>query len=532
MTLDAQPDVLAAQPTEGLLERLARLVPGVVYQYRLWPDGRSAFPYSSPGMVDIYEVTPEEVREDATPVFGRLHPDDAAKVSEDIFASAATLATFYADFRVILPRQGLRWRWSQAVPERLPDGGTLWHGIILDTTDRKLAEQEADRLQAQLLQAQKLESVGRLAGGVAHDFNNLLSVIIGNLDLAMEVVAEDHPARPELLEIGVAARRSSDLVRQLLAYARQRPEAAEVIDLEQEVRSTLPLLRRLVGEDVTLDWSAEAGLWPVAIDRAQLDQILTNLCVNARDAIDGVGTISISAVNEGVAGDMTDAEGERVRSGDYVRLTVADSGCGMDADTISRIFQPFYTTKPVGAGTGLGLAVVYGTLRRFRGFVTVESDPGVGTRFDVWLPRATGEVTVPPPATGRRHEQVRRAGESILVVDDEPALVRLVEKVLADRGYRVVSAAGPLQALEIARQHTVPFDLLLTDVVMPDMSGPDLVAALRAIHGGDGRVLYMSGYTGAALSSRLPSDRANRLVEKPFRVADLLASVRAALDAD
>ena len=202
MTLDAQPDVLAAQPTEGLLERLARLVPGVVYQYRLWPDGRSAFPYSSPGMVDIYEVTPEEVREDATPVFGRLHPDDAAKVSEDIFASAATLATFYADFRVILPRQGLRWRWSQAVPERLPDGGTLWHGIILDTTDRKLAEQEADRLQAQLLQAQKLESVGRLAGGVAHDFNNLLSVIIGNLDLAMEVVAEDHPARPELLEIG------------------------------------------------------------------------------------------------------------------------------------------------------------------------------------------------------------------------------------------------------------------------------------------------------------------------------------------
>ena len=530
MTLDPQPQGVASQATEGLLERLARLVPGVVYQYRLWPDGRSAFPYSSPGMVDIYEVTPEEVREDATPVFGRLHPDDAAKVSEDIFASAATLATFYADFRVILPRQGLRWRWSQAVPERLEDGGTLWHGIILDTTDRKLAEQEADRLQAQLLQAQKSESVGRLAGGIAHDFNNLLSVIIGNLDLVMAALPEDHPARPELLEIGIAAHRSSELVKQLLAYARQRPETAEAIDLEQEVPSALALLRRLVGEDVAVDWSPAPGLWPVAFDRTQFDQVLTNLVVNARDAIQGVGTISITAANQSLGGGMADAEGDLIRPGDYVRLTVADSGCGMDAETMAHIFQPFFTTKAIGAGTGLGLSVVYGTLRRFHGSVTVQSEPGVGTRFDIWLPRATAEVRVPPPVTGRRPEQVRRAGESILVVDDEPALLDLVEKVLVDRGYRVVSAPGPRQALEVASQHQVPFDLLLTDVVMPDMTGPDLVAGLRAIHG-DVRVLYMSGYTGSALASRLPDDPTVRLVEKPFRVADLLASVRATLDA-
>ena len=268
--------------SHNLLSKFARLVPGVIYQYRLFPDGSSAFPYSSHGMNNIYEVSPEEVQEDATPVFGRLHPDDYDMVANLIQVSAQTLNTFYCEFRVILPRQGLRWRSSQAHPERLDDGSTLWHGIISDITERKQTEYEKEQLQVQLSQAQKIESIGQLAGGVAHDFNNMLGVILGHAEMALRKADPASPFISDLEEIRKAANRSADLTRQLLTFARKQVIAPKVLDLNEAVAGTLKMLQRLIGENIQLSWNPAANLWPVKVDPSQIDQILANLCVNCQ----------------------------------------------------------------------------------------------------------------------------------------------------------------------------------------------------------------------------------------------------------
>ena len=244
----------------SLLNTLAQLVPGVIYQYRLYPDGRSAFPYSSPGMYDVYEVTPGQVREDATMVFGRLHPDDHDRVSEAIMESARTLKTFYCEFRVVLPSQGLRWRWSKANPQRTEDGGTLWHGIIIDITDRKQAEEEQQKLKKQLQQAQKMEAIGRLAGGVAHDYNNMLSVILGYTELIRAKLPPADPLQDDLSEIFKAANRSVDITRQLLAFARKQAIVPKVLDLNANIESMLKMLRRLIGENIGLSWQPAGSL--------------------------------------------------------------------------------------------------------------------------------------------------------------------------------------------------------------------------------------------------------------------------------
>ena len=478
-------------------------------------------------MTDIYEVTPEEVREDATPVFGRIHPDDLERVGSDISASARTLETFYADFRVVLPRQGLRWRWSQAVPERLEDDSILWHGIILDNTQRKLAEQEAERLGVQLGQAQKMESVGRLAGGVAHDFNNMLSVILGTAELALEDVADEGPLRLDLLEIQGAARRSAGLTRQLLAFARHQPAQPEHLDLSETVPGSLTLLRRLIGEHISLVWQPSPGLWPVWIDPSQLDQIVANLVINARDAITGIGSITVSAANEHLD-DEACAGRPDASPGDYVCLSVADTGSGIAPEAIPLLFEPFYTTKALGKGTGLGLATAYGSARGNGGFITVSSLVGAGTTFGVWFPRA-GVVASASDPRERVPRVVPRGRETILVVEDEPALLGLIGRVLREQGYTVLAAATPGEALQVVEARREPIDLLLTDVVMPEMSGPDIADRLMVERPGL-RVLFMSGYVADAMTRVGELVAATRLVEKPFVIADLLAAVRDVLD--
>ncbi len=626
---------LAAQ--HRLLDNLARMVPGVIYQYRLYPDGHSAFPYSSPGMELIYEMDPATVREDATPVFGRLHPDDRDRVSRAIVASAESLSTFLCEFRVVLPSQGLRWRWSHAQPERLEDGSTLWHGIILDInrrketeieleeseqkyrrliekspdivyifsdrrgalfvspraeavlgytvehilanptlwsdsihpedqpqvarailqaqggdfqveyrirdaqgkwhwfldrsidrrlgddetiieglvtditerkqndsalresetlfrgmfeytsvgktltaidgtllrvnqamadmlgytidelqqlnfndlthpddreasrnaasfllsgghatyrfqkryihrntssvwadvnvtllhdeqgeplyfiagiidiTQQKLAEEEKERMRAQLTQAQKMESVGRLAGGVAHDFNNMLGVILGYTELLLLEAGEGSQLQSSLEAIHGAAQRSARLTRQLLGFARKQTVAPKVLDLNETLENMLEMVRRLIGEHISLVYRPGNSLRPVKIDPSQVDQIVTNLCVNARDAIGENGTILI----ETAAVSIDQAYAEQVSEalpGDYVQLAVSDDGCGIDTELLSHLFEPFYTTKEMGKGTGLGLSMVFGIVRQNGGFLNVSSEPGVGTTFRIFLP--------------------------------------------------------------------------------------------------------------------------------------------------
>jgi PAS domain S-box-containing protein len=884
----------ALQRTLEKFSALAALVPGVIYQYRSYPDGRSCFPFASPGMNDIYEVTPEEVRQDATPVFGRLHPDDYDRIVASIQESARVLQPFHCEFRVVLPRQGLQWRLCDAMPVRMDDGGTLWHGIISDITERKQAEealqesaerhrtilqtamdgfwladtngrvldvnesycrmsgyaaqelrrmrisdleaidsaediasrmqrtilhgeasfesrhrrkdgslfdvavnvqyrpteggrfvafvrditasnraaealrasqeryrqlfelssdallllsidtglvieansmasqlygydrdelltrksvdlsaepeetqrrileaqtlsdqvvsvpvrlhrkkdgtifpveitarhfvlderpvllvacrdisdrkkaekhlayvmtavestseaigitdghgqhvyqnkslsdlfeyataeeleaagggraavhdpevarsmfdaithgrswagelemvtksgrvfpayeradaikdqegnvigligiisditerkqaeQEKARLEGQLQQAQKMESVGRLAGGVAHDFNNMLAVILGHTAMALEVVDPAQPLHANLVEIRTAASRSAALTQQLLAFARKQTVAPRILDLNETVEGMLKMLQRLIGENVDLRWQPGAGLWRVRVDPTQIDQIVANLCVNARDAIANVGKLSIETGNC-TLDDAYCAAHPAVVPGDYVRLAVSDDGCGMDKETQSHLFEPFFTTKATGKGTGLGLATVYGIVKQNNGFINVHSEPGSGTTFTIYLPRLSGEAR--QAGTKGSEGGALRGHETVLLVEDEPAILRLTKLLLERLGYSVLAACTPGEAIRLAREHPGEIHLLMTDVVMPEMNGRDLAKNLLRLYPSIRR-LFMSGYTADVIASHGVLDEGVNFLQKPFTVEDLAAKLREALE--
>ena len=505
-----------------LLENLARLVPGVIYQYRLYPDGRSAFPYSSPGMNDIYEVSPEDIQKDATPVFGRLHPEDHDRVAKAIHESARTLKTFYCEFRVILPRQGLRWRWSQAEPQRMADNSILWHGIILDITDRKRVEQETEKLHEQLSQAQKMESVGRLAGGVAHDFNNMLGVILGYSEMALMNVEADQSLHSALRGIQQAAQRSAGLTKQLLAFARKQTVSPKILDVNATVESMLKMLKRLIGEDIELEWLPGKELRTIKLDPSQLDQILANLCVNSRDAIKDTGKITIETSNAFI-GETDIAAHPYFIPGKYVLLTVRDNGCGMDHKTLSHLFEPFFTTKEIGVGTGLGLATIYGVIKQNKGFITVDSKLGQGTSFKIYLPcyNAQHDHKQKPNDT----EPNKCGHETILLVEDEPMILEMTTKMLQGLGYNILSASTPDEAVRLAQEHAGEINLLMTDVVMPGRNGRELAKNLSSLYP-DLKVIFMSGYTANVIEHHGVLDQGVNFIQKPFTMNDLSAKIR------
>ncbi|MDM7995409.1 MAG: PAS domain S-box protein [Acidobacteriota bacterium] len=753
--------------TDILLANIAERVPGVVYQYRLYPDGRSCFPYASPGMRQIYEVTPESVREDATPVFGRLHPEDYDRIVKDIRESSRTLNPFHCEFRVVLPQQGLRWRLCDARPQRMEDGGTLWYGIISDITElkkaeeslaqsearyrnlimnspdaifinqservilvnhaclklfgaesaedligrspfelfhpdfhetmrarihqlrdlgqsvplleekivrldgkvvdvevaaapfpfegthaihvilrditeRKLAEVERERLlaaieqageavcitdingtiqyvnpafetitgysradavgenprilksgsqddafyrslwktiasgrtwkgqlinrrktgelytedmtispvcdatgcianyvavkhditeklqlTAQLMQAQKMESVGQLAGGVAHDFNNMLTVIIGHTQMLLQQTDAAQPAHADLGAILNAAERSARITRQLLAFARRQTIAPKVLDLNDTVEGMLKMLRRLIGEDINLVWSPGRNLWPVRMDPSQIDQVLANLCVNARDAIDGVGKITIETANVFLDKDFDNSLPDFV-PGAYALLAVSDNGCGMDKQTLDKIFDPFFTTKAPGKGTGLGLSTVYGIVKQNNGLIRVYSEPGEGTTFKIYLPRETHQEMA--SQSDVREGAVPVGEETLLLVEDEKAILKLGKMVLEQLGYKVLTAETPELALQLAELHAGGIQLLITDVIMPGMNGKNLAEHLRLKYP-DLKCLYMSGYTANVIAHHGVLDPGVHFIAKPFNVLDLASKVREVMDA-
>ena len=517
---------LAIRKSHDLLSNLARLVPGVIYQYRLWPDGRSAFPYSSPGMYEIYGVTPEEVREDATPVFGRLHPEDVARVSEAILESARTLNTFYSEFRVVLPEQGLRWRWSQAVPERMADGGTLWHGIILDVTERHKAEDEKARLTSQLIQAQKMESVGRLAGGVAHDFNNLLTVILGYSGFLMAKLKPNDPLHLYAREIGQAGNRAAGLTKQLLAFSRKQVIEPKLLNLNATIRESVPMLERLIGEDIEFRMHLKADLGFTIADPDQIYQVIMNLAVNARDAMPNGGTLDISTANVELSQEEAHALDQEAMAGSYLAIAVADTGTGMDEETLRHIFEPFFTTKEEGKGTGLGLATVFGIVRQSNGWIEVRSTPEAGTRFRIFLPRIDGG----PPEEPKTADEVPKTGhETILIVEDQEGVRAFTKAVLLRQGYEVLEAAGGEEALLVAGAYSGRIHLLLTDVVLPGMNGKMVSDRLVALYPGI-RVIFCSGYTADLIHQRGVAQHGTSFLQKPFRPENLIAKVREVLD--
>jgi len=398
----------------------------------------------------------------------------------------------------------------------------------MDITSRKRAEEEREKLREQLAVAQRMESIGRLAGGVAHDFNNMLHVIIGNTELALQTIDSHHPVFDELMEIQKAARRSANLTSQLLAFARKQTIIPKVLDLNSAVGGMIKMLKRLIGEDIDLVWEPGAHHATVFMDPGQVDQLLANLIVNARDAIGHRhGTITIATADVRFGEDYSDMDAESA-SGNWVMLSVRDDGCGMDQQVISHLFEPFFTTKPMGQGTGLGLATVYGIVKQNNGFINVHSEPGKGSTFTIYLPLFLADpettTTVSQPTM-----ELPGGPETILVVEDEPAILLLADRLLRHIGYTVLTAPSPTEALKLAEHYANKIDLVISDVIMPELNGPDL---LKRIHGYCPGVpsLFISGYTDGEISHHGVLDEDVHFLPKPFSMEELATKVRAILD--
>lgn len=517
---------LELRKSHDLLTNLARLVPGALYQYRRYPDGRAAFPYASPGMKAIYEVDPEDIRQDASPLLGRLHPEDHDRVVQATNESERTLGMLSCEFRMVLPDQGVRWRSSQAWPERLEDGSTQWHGILLDITDRKKNEEEQERLRAQLMQAHKMESVGRLAGGVAHDFNNLLTVINGYSGLLMSSMGTTDPKHRFAEEISKAGTRAAGLTKQLVAFSRKQVTQPKTLHLNGAIREAIPLLERLIGDDIRLTTELDPGLGYTLADPDQIHQVILNLAVNARDAMPDGGELEISTANVQFSQAEALALDAEAPAGRYVRIAVTDTGKGMDEATRGHAFDPFFTTRDVEDGTGLGLSMVYGIVRQSNGWITVRSQPGSGSTFTVFLPRTED---VESDKVGRAKGRARQGTETVLIVEDQEGVRSFARAVLTGSGYQVLEAASGEESIRVAASHPGRIHLLLTDVVLPGMNGRALSEKLTEVYPGLVSI-FCSGYTPDLIRRRGVMNQSAAFLQKPFLPEDLLTKVRSALD--
>jgi len=379
----------------------------------------------------------------------------------------------------------------------------------------------------QLQQSQKLEAIGQLAGGVAHDFNNMLTAIIGYTDLSLRRVGLENPIRRNLEETKKAAERAASLVRQLLAFSRKQILEPKVLDLNDVVKDMHKMLTRLIGENIKLATRLETDLGSVKADPCQVEQIIVNLVVNARDAMPRGGRVTVETANVALD-DQNASKHVSVKPGEYVMLAVSDTGSGMDQETQARIFEPFFTTKEVGKGTGLGLSTVYGIVKQSGGNIWVYSEQGLGTVFKVYLPRID-DATASTIANQSQETNTPRGTETILLVEDEEVVRGLTRKILMQAGYNVLDAKGGDEAIRLCHAHAGPIDLLLTDVVMPEVSGKEVADRLLELRPSI-RVLYMSGYTDEAIVQHGVLDANVKFIQKPFTWVGLTRKVREVLN--
>jgi two-component system cell cycle sensor histidine kinase/response regulator CckA len=446
------------------------------------------------------------------------HPDDLALIRDELrkLVSGESRSSDHT-VRLVRRDRGSVWIYANASPVQDAAGRTLYFLVyIRDMTERK-------QLEEQLRQAQKMEAVGQLAGGVAHDFNNLLTAIIGNAELLLRAIEPEDPRRLDVLEINRAAHRAATLTRQLLAFSRKQVLQPRIVDLNAVVTELSTMLRRVIGEHVALRLELQPGLGRVLADPGQMEQVITNLAVNARDAMPSGGTLTIRTADVDAADVPAPGPEASPLVGPLVELSVCDDGIGMDERTLARLFEPFFTTKELGRGTGLGLATVYGIVRQSGGHIRVNSLLHHGSTFTVYLPRVEGAPERWAEPAGWT-DQPGAAG-TVLVVEDEETVRRLACRVLRARGYRVLEARDGVEALRVVHKHPGRIDLLLTDIVMPGLSGPALVE--RLLPGAPGlKVLYITGYAEEAIErlARLPAGGA--LLEKPFSARQLADRVR------
>ncbi|MBI3662326.1 MAG: response regulator [Acidobacteria bacterium] len=449
-----------------------------------------------------------------------IHPDDRERVLKTCEEAERTGVPIQSEYQLRRHDGVYRHLSCRAVPVRTKGGSIReWVGACSDVTERIT-------LEAQLRQSQKMDAIGQLAGGVAHDFNNLLGVILGRTELALQNLAADSPMRGELEEVFLAGERAAALTGQLLAFSRRQAIQPTILNLNTVVGDVDKMLRRLIGEDIGLVTVLAPALWKIKADRGQIEQVVMNLAVNARDAMPGGGKLTIETRNAELDSQYVNAHAA-VPPGQYVLLAVTDTGTGMDDATKASIFEPFFTTKEKGRGAGLGLATVYGIVKQSGGHIWVYSEPGQGTTFKIYFPRAEDALAAPAPA--RAAVSAPRGTETILVAEDEEAIRTLTCEFLQLSGYAALGAASPAEALLLAERHEGRIPLLVTDVVMPGMSGRDLAKRVKQLRP-EIKILFVSGYPDQAIVRHGVLDGGISFLPKPFSRYDLLRTVRDILD--
>jgi two-component system cell cycle sensor histidine kinase/response regulator CckA len=472
--------------------------------------------YNSPSYQKLLGYSLEELEK--TSAYEQIHPDDMAAVTAAAQEARTTGVGRRLEYRV--RHKSGEWRVLESTASAVRNAAGAVEKLVIvnrDITERRELEQ-------QLVLSQRLEAVGKLSGGIAHDFNNLLGVIIGYSEALQQSIDAENPLREAIDEIQKAGQRAATLTQQLLAFSRKQVLEPKILDLNSIVEDMRKMLRRLIGEDIELNFSMPADLGRVKADRGQLEQVILNLAVNARDAMPHGGELKIETANAQL--DEKDVLRYRyVIPGSYIVLKVSDTGTGMDAKTKSHIFEPFFTTKEKGKGTGLGLATVYGIVKQSGGYIWLESEPGMGTTFRIFLARAEGVEEEAAPA-----EPVKKGDgpRTILLVEDEPSLRKLTHRTLKDMGYTDLEATDATHAIDVARNTDAPIDLLLTDVIMPGMSGGDLAKKLSP-ENPNMHVLFMSGYTDGAIEIRGSLPPGMTVLRKPFTRDVLLRTVEGAL---
>jgi len=519
--------ILALRESEERLRQAVRVARIGIFDYEHLTERF----FASPEMRAIFGWHPDQAL-NLDDLLKRTHPDDRGKVEELILEARDTPGDSIFDVEIrFLKGNGSPFFTTMQTQAFFSGAGERRHsvrtvGAIHDISDWKHAQEEREKLQAQLLQAQKMESVGRLAGGVAHDFNNMLNVILGHSELAMDQLGPSSPVRADLRQVQLAAQCSADLTRQLLAFGRRQTMNPQLLDFNDTLAGMLKMLRRLIGENIEVIWKPGADLWPVYMDPAQVDQVLANVIINARDAITGEGRIVIETekvfLDEFHCSAHVDLE-----PGHYIMLSVSDNGHGMDAETLGHLFEPFFTTKSTGTGTGLGLATVYGIIKQNKGSINVVSEPGQGSSFRIYLPcrEPEGEPEIRKDLT----QEVRGGSETLLLVEDDPMVLRVGQGLLESLGYNVLIAGTPEEAIETARKELERIQLLVTDVVMPEMNGRDLAQRLRTLIPGL-RTLFISGYTADVIAHKGLLEMGAFFLQKPFFKNDLAIKVREALE--
>jgi len=450
----------------------------------------------------------------------QIHPDDRERVLAELASCMESGDRFLSVYRLLTRDGRTVWWRDEARVVSDGEGSRIVHGFITDVTEQK-------RLESQLLQSQKMEAIGQLAGGVAHDFNNLLSVIIAYSDMLLGEVGAQDPRSRRVVQIRKAADRAAALTRQLLAFSRKQVLQPRILDLNAILADAEKLLHRLIGENIDLVTVPSLDLGRVKADPGQIEQVIMNLAVNSRDAMPKGGWLIVETANVDLD-DTYAREHAGARPGHYVLLTVTDTGTGMDRETLAHIFEPFFTTKELGKGTGLGLSTVYGIVKQSGGYVWVDSEPGGGTTFKIYLPRTeeAAEATSRTSATAGGFHGV----ETLLLVEDNEAVRDVFKEVLESRGYKVLAAAGPEDALRLTEGHGGPINLLVTDLMMPGMTGHDLAGRLRAVRP-EIKILFVSGYPGGPGGEQTRLQPGESFLQKPFTSQVFITKVREILDA-